>query len=336
MMNEWHLLLTPLAVLAVFVLFRFVGCSSFTSADPVTAAYDVAVGADAPVSYWRLQEPAGATTAKDERGLGNGTYDKAASPLAAGAPALKSTAVNPTVVETGVAGPPPLLNLLAGEPPELSMRVRGGFVKVPFAGPLNPPEFTLEAVVFPEWDLSKKGSFFCVIESSSPLATEPAKAKKLGYALYAGPDNPADPSSPYHWQFWVGNGTAFVRLKTKLPLAHPGPNENGEINPGPAVGPVPTYLAATYSATEAFLFVYDENRDWDFVKYELDHQTYKAAGLADLFIGISGPTRRALFSPPGPNQFLYPFNGRLAEVAVYGKVLSEPQIVSHMGSAFHR
>jgi hypothetical protein len=99
---------------------------------------------------------------------------------------------------------------------------------------------------------------------------------------------------------------------------------------------VPTYLAATYSATEAFLFVYDENRDWDFVKYELDHQTYKAAGLADLFIGISGPTRRALFSPPGPNQFLYPFNGRLAEVAVYGKVLSEPQIVSHMGSAFHR
>src|SRR5947209_19598460 len=118
-MNEWSLLITPLAVLAVLALFRFVGCSSFTGSDPAYGHYDVVVGTDGPVSYWRLQEGPGATTAKDERGLGNGTYGKAPSPLAAGAPALKSTAVNPTDVETGIAGPPPLLNVAAGEPAEL-------------------------------------------------------------------------------------------------------------------------------------------------------------------------------------------------------------------------
>jgi len=332
---DYFLLLTPVVVAIVLVLFRFVGCGASISGGSTNDEYDVEVLRDEPISYWRLQEPPGSTTAADAAGLVNGTYGTAPSPLSAGPPAVRSTAVNPTVVQVGLTDLPLLLNKPAGEPSETSVRLHGGFVQVPFRGPLNPPEFTLEAVVFPEWDLSNLGKFYCVVESSSPKLADPSLIKKLGYAIYGGPDNPNDPASPYHWQVWVGTGDGFVRWTEKTPYAVPV-NDKGEPNPGPAVVPLPTYLAVTYDGATATLFMYTEDRDFDFVKYELNMVPYSAAGLADLFIGISGPSRRALFSPPGPNQFLYPFHGRMAELAVYDKAVSEDRVVSHIGSAFHR
>ncbi|PYM73165.1 MAG: hypothetical protein DME10_10705, partial [Candidatus Rokuibacteriota bacterium] len=67
-MSDWYFLTTPLAVLAVLLLFRFIGCTAFTAGenptvetkpgptgDPV-ADYPGTVLKDNPVSYWRLQE----------------------------------------------------------------------------------------------------------------------------------------------------------------------------------------------------------------------------------------------------------------------------------------
>ena len=58
----------------------------------------------------------------------------------------------------------------------------------------------------------------------------------------------------------------------------------------------------------------------------------------ELWIGISGP-RRALFAPfpgpdPGSSGFLYPFNGRIAEVAIYNKIVPLDRIFTHGLAAF--
>ena len=55
-MIDWYTLVVPIAVLAVLMLFRFVGCGfegqNLQTDDP----YDVAIVKDQPVFYYRLQE----------------------------------------------------------------------------------------------------------------------------------------------------------------------------------------------------------------------------------------------------------------------------------------
>ncbi len=132
--------------------------------------------------------------------------------------------------------------------------------------------------------------------------------RNQGYAVYGGPDDPEDSTSPYHWQFWVGTGTGFVRLTEQKPYKHPA-NDQGVPNPGPSIVNAPTYLAFTYDGSQAMLYAYTEDTDFDFARYDLNVVPYSAAGQVDLFIGISGPSRRALFSPPGRTSSYIPFMG---------------------------
>lgn len=327
-MDVWLSLLTPLAALALLWLFRFAGCSSFSAGDPEPTfdiPYPQEVKNDSATGYWRLHETTGTTAKNEVTGSPDGVYAKAANPLPEGDVKHHSPAANPIILQLGVTGPPPLLT---PEPTATSIRVQGGFVKVPFAGQLNPPQFTLEALVLPEWNLNAPGKYYCVMESSSPTPGQPTTKKRFGYALYCGPQDPTVANSPYHWQFWVGNGTDFVRLAEK-PYAVTTP-----VNPGPVPLGVPTYLAVTYDGTKAFLFVYVKDRDFTHVKYELTVATpYKAAANVELFIGATD-TRRALFSPfPGPTRAMYPFIGRIQEVAIYAAALHENRIGSHAHTA---
>src|SRR5262245_43078873 len=102
-MNDWYLVLAPVAALAALALCRFVGCASLlgvedwdvkggpspTQPEPGAADYHQTAGSDTPVWYWRLQEPSSAEpspgptvpnapvsggTAKDEQGINDGTY----------------------------------------------------------------------------------------------------------------------------------------------------------------------------------------------------------------------------------------------------------------------
>jgi len=263
--------------------------------------------------------------ASNEVGPPDGDLGLVSTPLTPD-PGWHSNAIGTAVLQVGVVGPPPINAI---ETSDTSYRLNGGFVRVPYTAALNPAQFTLDMLVIPEWTLSPPdGKFYCVLESSGPAAPG---VKNQGFALYAGPDDPTDPSSPSTWQFWVGDGSGFKRLGLKNPLAAG--------DPGLAVVGTPTYLAVTYSGSQAFLYIYYANRDLDQLSYELNYISYKAPVNQDLFIGISGP-QRALFPPfPGPDPrsgsgFVYPFAGRIAEVAIYNTVLANSRLASHGMAAF--
>ena len=319
-MNEWYLLLTPVVVLAVLWLFRFAGCSFNPGVAVPTfgVPYPDEVASDNPVGYWRLNETSGNIAKNEVAGSPDAHYGQAANPLPEDTQ-IHSPAANPIMLQLGQ---PPLL---ASDPVATSIRVQGAFVRLDPDARFNPPQFTLEALVLPDWDLTALGKYYCVMESSSHDPALPNTEKKFGYALYAGPDDPNDPNSPYHWQLWAGDGNSFVRF-TEKPYNDPA-------NPGPVPLAMPTYLAASFDGTQAFLFMYVQDRDINYVKYELNPVAYQPATGVELFIGVTD-SRRSLFPPfPGPGHVIYPLIGRLEEIAIYSSALDEMRIGSHAHTA---
>src|SRR5438067_6103928 len=84
-MTDWIFLLTPLLVLAIVLLFRFVGCGHLQGApddepasSPTPAGppkYRDSIMAEPNlVAYWRLVEADGLTAAKDEKGFHDAIY----------------------------------------------------------------------------------------------------------------------------------------------------------------------------------------------------------------------------------------------------------------------
>ncbi|HEY7153614.1 MAG TPA: hypothetical protein VH575_06625 [Gemmataceae bacterium] len=316
-MIDWSTLLVPIAVLAALMLFRFVGCGFEGQAGDVETndPYDVAVVKDQPVFYYRLQETGTPGTATDHVQHRDGTYG--ISPFPLDEPAYLSPQVLVPSIELGAP------SIMPKQPNATSVRFNGAVVAV--FGPLPPlPKFTLEALVSPEWDvLNQRGFFYCVIENSMRTPGQPPSSQKnAGFALFAGPDDIANPTvSPYCWQLWIGTGNEFARAN---------PVDGG---PGPLVRAEPTYLAVTFGDTEVFLFAHTANGDLDSEKFELIRRPYVPA-TETLRIGIAG-NAAALIPPfPGPAGFLYPFVGRMAEVAIYNKALADGRIVSHGMSAF--
>ena len=58
-MSDLYFLLAAVAVLAILSLFRFIGCDLLFGLDEISQepTYPQTVMKDAPVAYWRLQEP---------------------------------------------------------------------------------------------------------------------------------------------------------------------------------------------------------------------------------------------------------------------------------------
>lgn len=87
-------------------------------------------------------------------------------------------------------------------------------------------EFTVEALVYADWDLTAMGNYYCVAELAGLVP--PSLLKAAGFGLYAGPSDTQDTNTPYSWQVWMGNGTDFQRLEEIKPYtpngANPGPN----------------------------------------------------------------------------------------------------------------
>ena len=73
-MIDWYTLLVPVAVLAVLLLLRFVGCGFSGTAQMVIQHYADDVLQDSPVVYYRMQEDADAVKADDETGFLNARY----------------------------------------------------------------------------------------------------------------------------------------------------------------------------------------------------------------------------------------------------------------------
>lgn len=315
-MSDWAVILAPLALAAaVFLLAPFVGCAldrsgllPTDSISPPAPDYGALIlGEPQLVAYWRLGEPAGTGAtdpAADATGAHPGTYRTA--DLAAGAQSPETA--HPPVLS---AGQDPLVPTAVGQ---TSVRVNGGYVRVPFAAALNPPKvpgFSVEAWAHPEWDAGETGVFRCVTASR-----EDTGMAKHGYIIYAGPQlDPVtfavvDPAM--RWQAWVGDGATWKMLL--------GP---------PVQLALTTYLLITYDgATEAFQF--------DAVNDATDLQTYApatmtasyspspAAGARPLYIGMGAPEL------PVPR---FPFRGRLQDVAVYSAPLTGAQFTAHLQAA---
>jgi hypothetical protein len=334
-MTDWYFLLVPIAVLTVLLLFRFVGCTQEAFlGDP--DEYEETVIADAPVAYFRFREKTGAV-AINVMGGPNGAIGETVGPLDAGDPNWLSTTVAQPSIILGVTEPHLLQTDFSSYYSAFSFG--GGYVAVPAnVSPLNSlTEFTVEMLLYPQWDLEfGLGKYYCVLESADvvqiPGQTQPQLQKNAGFGIYAGPDNAADPASPYTWQFWVGVGqNGFERLSPVLP--YPQPPNNPAPNPGPTVQPEITYLAVTFSRSQnqAFLYLFNPNRDLDYTTYQLNALPYTEAAQ-QLYVGLTlqGP----LFPPFTGPTLLYPFQGPIGELAIYDKVLDESTLRNHVINAF--
>ena len=322
-MIDWYMLLVPMAVLAVLLLFQFAGCSFQPQLEMISQPYADDVVQDGPVVYYRMQEQPGATDASDEMGHVNAKYGVSSSPL--NDPAFFSLPIASPSQQLGAP------SVMPTDAADLSVSFNGSFVSTQGQGVIGDLSvFSLDALVHPEWDINNERDFFCVIDLSNfvPGLGAPGPGRNAGFAVYAGPDNPNDPASPICWQLWIGAGDDFERAN---PL---------DGSPGPLVLPEDTYLAVQFDTTSATLWAYTANVDLNSVKVPLIRRPYVQAqdptptNLA-LRIGLSG-ANSGLFPPfPGPPNFVYPFVGRIAEVAVYNKVLDEGRIMSHIMNAFN-
>jgi len=326
-MTHWYFLLAPIAVLAVLLLFRFVGCHATISDAP--DPYANVVLSDAPVAFFRLQEVLG-NIAKNAAGTPDGDIGFAS--FDAGDPNWRSTA---GVAPGYVLGATDSL-LEQTDPGSSAIRFNGGYVSVDSLAPLaNLPEFTLEMLLLPEWDVAfALGNYFCALEAAEfiPIPNQPPPLQKnAGFGIYAGPDDPTNPASPYVWQFWMGAGQGgFQRLSPKPYVQSPG---NPAPNPGPIVQPEPTYLAVTFSQTQgqAFLYVFTPSQDIDYTTYELTPVAdLEASKLLTIGLTFQGPLFAPFFGPT----LLYPFQGLIADVAIYDRVLDESTLRNHVINAF--
>ena len=315
-MFSWYFIISALALLAVILLFGFVGCASFgTAASGMAADYPTTIESTPDlVAYWRLGDlPSGSPTGdmKDSHGKFNGFRHQYPSPITTPDNIQHSPTATAQVIYGEIPG---LLELSLSSP---CLEVDGGWVQVPFDDLLNPPQFTLEAWVSPD-PLMPKGFFHCLVQSAGPGLS--SSQQKTGWGLYLGPDDPnKTPPDDYFWQVWMGDGTQFKRIAiangtdcpTKLQL---------------------TYLALTFDGTNLQLWLYYPD-----TKQQIGIQFFRGAqnpnvttfkrndtspsGQGPLIIGVGSP----LFSGGGPFSLpIYPFKGKIQEVALYRRDLSAP------------
>ncbi len=309
--SPWSFFIAPLAVLAVLLLFRFVGCDLVFVID-APSSYVSAVGDDAPVAWWRMEEPppplattADGVTADDETGGHDGTYQVPSPPIPPGPNSVGGDLL--------VLGEPGLIPVAGNH----AIRVQGGFVRVPNGSALTQAPFTLEAVVSPEWDFQETGRFFTLLSSRLQAANQ-------GFALYAGPLDPQT-NLEYHWQLWVHTSAGTIEQLKATSTGDPA------VDPGLKAERKTTYLALTFDGTTFFLHLYYPGRDISFLRYELGPPSgayIPNDPAADFLIGVDGP-----FENQQPEQS-FPFSGKIDEVAIYDKVLTVDRITTHGLGAF--
>lgn len=313
-MFGWYFCIGALALLAAILLFGFVGCESFgTAASGMEADYPTTIQKTPDlVAYWRLGDlPSGSPgDMKDALGKFNGDHHQYPAPITT-PDNIQHSPVTTSHVNYGET--PGLLELSPSSP---CLDVDGGWVLVSFDDLLNPPQFTLEAWVAPD-PLMAKGFFHCFAQSAGPGFS--ASQQKTGWGLFLGPDDPnKTPPDDFFWQVWMGDGAQFKRVAiangtdcpTRLRL---------------------TYLALTFDGTNLQLWLYYPDN-----KQQLDIQHLRGAqakvttfkrndtspiGQGPFMIGVGFP----LFTGGGPYSLpIYPFKGKIQEVALYKRDLSAP------------
>ena len=295
-MIDWAFVLTPLAVLPLVLLFRFVGCGI----DPIEGAPDdVRVPPRNPpnyrkdildtpdvIGYWRLVDPKPGP-AVDEKGLQSGEYVEVAKQIQE---PLSDTGPGPGLVDPS---PSPPTSLIDSDVQVTCRTFMGGCVRIKNRPELFPDEFTIEAWVWPRWTAG--GFEHTLFSAGNPLS----QTTPQGFALSASDANTwIVRFSPYTVTF--ADTPALVSLDARI------------------------HIALTVKRVPSF-----QHRDLHlFVNGKLAGKDtpllYNVPAGWDLLIGAANQA-----ASPGALQVYRPFIGRIQEVALYKRALSDDELEGH-------
>ena len=176
---SWLIIAAPLLIVALVGTVAFLGCSLDESGIGPAPYEDRVFNDPHVVSYWRLGEAAGATTAADSKDGNAGTYQGG--------------------VTLGVPG-------LLHNNPDTAVQFDGssGYVSVPHVDALNPAQFTVEAIV----TIAGGDGTFRVVVSSNSVG---GGSSRFGYTLYVSNQN--------RWEALVGDGSAWQIVQVGQPDA---------------------------------------------------------------------------------------------------------------------
>jgi hypothetical protein len=239
-MMDSVIIAAPLLIAAIVMAVRFVGCGLDTSGTGVPESYSGTVSATTGLQgFWQLNDPSGSTTAADSvNNAPNGTYRPGAHPGVTGL--VCSYATDSTATAASFDG------------------VKG-YVSVGFDPKLNPPHFTVEALVNP-----------------SKIASSVVVSSDTGYQLVLN-GNGAFVAS-------VGAGGTFG-----TPIV---------VNAGATTTNGPFYVAITYDGTHLSLYVNPAASGGPSTlgsdMYQQGTATYTPATSGELRIGASASS-----GPPG-------------------------------------
>jgi hypothetical protein len=363
-----YFLMGALALLVTVLLFGFVGCKPFGAADtpnpePPAAPPGPAPGPGSPpppdygqygnwvtrtkdlVAYWRLGEPSGTTvlkasdpipagavkTAKDTFNGYDGYYfslNPAANP--------DNARHSPKTAGTITLGVTPGLLEVAPQDNYSCIQVDGGFVQVGWDNHLNPQAFTLEAWVYPDSTMYNPAPgasqfYCCLAESAGPKGLG---QKKTGWGLYLGPETAVAPLGKLFWQVWMGDGATYKRVAIAKPN-FPKDSKGNVISQFSL-----TYLALTFDGNQGLeLWLYYPGKDQDmnslneFVLRPITtplafHPNDGSAGGKGEFVIGAGSNLFPNVSGT-PSQRLYPFRGKIQEVALYKSAVDHTTLESH-------
>jgi Concanavalin A-like lectin/glucanases superfamily len=319
-MVEWAFILTPLLVLPILFLFRFVGCAQIAGLeepDPVAPQPDnnppnyrgyilgdpknpgsvknssvVPKGANV-IGYWRLVDAAGSTVARDEKGFQDGKY---------------RTSVDPDVVPGNfVTG---LTSLIASDPGAMGRFFNGGYVLIPAKAGLFTEEFTIEAWVRPGFAAGAEHTLFHAGgHYSTPSQSAPTYQ---GFRVFATEDR--------SWQVSLSPGGNVFKPP---PIIPPGDD-------------VRTHLAVTIEQVKVkpdlptvvrkvTIFIDGKKTAENTVAF------YSVADGAPLLIGVAGEEQEPhdLETLPQPD-VAKPFRSRVQEVVLHKKALPPEEIENHV------
>lgn len=300
-MPDWPFVLTPLLVLPIVLLFRFIGCGVDLSLEPDppfdAAGYGRLIlapgeAADGVIAYWRLLDPPGLLAA-DEKKFDAGTYGVNEplpdEPASGGNGGSASASGGFEFNQKGLIGATPAGRLFAG-----------GYVMVDAKDGLYTEEFTLEAWIRAVW---------------------PGQNNRNHTLFSAGGfyRRPGEPSESYHGFQVFANGEN--RWQVRL---FPG----GEVLPAPPIVPQnrPSHVALTVESTgvrdvkKRVRFYVNGNLDGD-----VEVNFYSRPLGAPLFIGITN--REA--DPSKPKKFREPMLSPIQEVVLHKRALPAAEIQRH-------
>lgn len=319
-MTATLLVVVPVVLLLLIGTFCFVGCTLDTTGFGLGfvqySDLDVILNPDC-VAYWQLADSPGQTTALDVVGKAhgdphNGTYKNVNNVSGADAGLFPIPDFNPSAT-THSAGAPGTQTIgapgiVTGDtvPPHdpknpksaTCMQTDGGFVTVEANATCNPPVFTIECWVKPEWSENDPPADRRIIDS-----TDVAPASRFGYAMGVNGEG--------KWSALLGSSSGmFVEVVA----------EKAELN-------VATHFVLTFDGEFAGLFVNGTR-----IGVGTQVLGFAPNTVRPIVIGVGGPflaPRTAGAVEPPPLFPFLPFKGKIQDVAIYKAVLDDTTIMNH-------